>query len=906
MAGPGGKEAGRVSIKVLPDTSEFGKKLRADMAKIEKRVKVEIPVLLDTKRTLADARRAALQIGKELDGIAASPKLEIQGAKKAAAEIAKTTRDRTINVRLNLVKSSVAALTGAIAALSGAQYLRPILQNINMDTLQLVQVATALGTALVSAAGALAALAPAAILAAGAVGGVLALAFSNITDSAVPAVRQLRSAVESLKPAFNDIRASVQAAFFQGLGPQVRQLGEKYVPVLRTGLTGVASALNVVAKEAAAGLLNPTAILNTSIILRNVKSALEAFAPTIRNIILAFSDLGAVGSSFLPRIAEAASAATGRFREFIAEARKSGQLKDFISAGLSTLNQLGRIAKNAATAIGGIVKAIQAAGGSAALGAIEDATAALSKFLNSAKGQNLITQLFRDLNVGISAVSDGIKAAGPAIQGLVGVLGTALSQVGIVLGTLLETLGPALEPLMPVINQLVTALGGVLASALRTLAGPLKIVTTALANALAPVIPVLADAFLQMHAAMAPVITALAEGMAQAITAIAPFLPQIVQAVLQLALSFAELLVALAPLIPPLTNLVMTIFMSMIQYLPQVIGFIASLVSWFAGLVAAVAPAVASFLNFVTGIWTGSTNINKWIGDMVTKVKTWLSDMGAKFAEWRTKLGDAITTAVGYVKALPGRVWGAITKFASDMRAKFTEAANTAKAKAQELVDKAVSFLKQLPGKALAQITTFKNNVVNGVKSAATNATTAARNGFNNMVKAIKEKAQSAVTTAKELPGKIKSGLGNLANLLFNAGKDVVRGLANGIRNMAGEAQAAARRVADSVKSTIKNALRINSPSKLMIQYGQWTSEGLAIGIENQIPKVVRAADAMASAAVPASQLASDPATGKGGAAGPGAQSGVTINQTVNPAQGMSERGLANESLRLIAFAMKR
>ncbi|MCF0168790.1 MAG: hypothetical protein HUJ93_09160, partial [Bacteroidales bacterium] len=62
-------------------------------------------------------------------------------------------------------------------------------------------------------------------------------------------------------------------------------------------------------------------------------------------------------------------------------------------------------------------------------------------------------------------------------------------------------------------------------------------------------------------------------------------------------------------------------------------------------------------------------------------------------------------------------------------------------------------------------------------------------------------------------------------------GIDVVKGIASGITNGIGEVAQAATNLANSIGNKIKEALQIASPSKLMRKYGQYTAEGLALGI---------------------------------------------------------------------------
>jgi hypothetical protein len=81
--------------------------------------------------------------------------------------------------------------------------------------------------------------------------------------------------------------------------------------------------------------------------------------------------------------------------------------------------------------------------------------------------------------------------------------------------------------------------------------------------------------------------------------------------------------------------------------------------------------------------------------------------------------------------------------------------------------------------------------------------------------------------------GKVVSAIGSLAKTLYSHGSDLIQGLINGIGAKAGALLQKARDLAGQVKKAIGDALKIGSPSKVMIQYGKWVSEGLAIGMKN-------------------------------------------------------------------------
>ena len=81
----------------------------------------------------------------------------------------------------------------------------------------------------------------------------------------------------------------------------------------------------------------------------------------------------------------------------------------------------------------------------------------------------------------------------------------------------------------------------------------------------------------------------------------------------------------------------------------------------------------------------------------------------------------------------------------------------------------------------------------------------------------------------------------------YNYGANLAIGFANGISGYAVYAYNAARNIANNVCNIISSALRIGSPSKVTEQFGKWTSEGLALGIEGASKLPVAAAGDMAN-----------------------------------------------------------
>lgn len=110
---------------------------------------------------------------------------------------------------------------------------------------------------------------------------------------------------------------------------------------------------------------------------------------------------------------------------------------------------------------------------------------------------------------------------------------------------------------------------------------------------------------------------------------------------------------------------------------------------------------------------------------------------------------------------------------------------------------------------------------------------------------------QGLINGAKGLVTSVKSAMvyiRDAAVAQFNSfrqsgvtiGANLVSGLAQGINNNAYIANNAARNLANSVTSTVRGAMRISSPSKVMGEIGSQIVEGLGVGIESEEDSILK------------------------------------------------------------------
>lgn len=83
---------------------------------------------------------------------------------------------------------------------------------------------------------------------------------------------------------------------------------------------------------------------------------------------------------------------------------------------------------------------------------------------------------------------------------------------------------------------------------------------------------------------------------------------------------------------------------------------------------------------------------------------------------------------------------------------------------------------------------------------------------------------------------------------LKQVGIDAGNGLLQGLASTQGALQKKAQEIANSISKTIQSALKIKSPSRVMMGFGENVGEGLIIGMEDKIKQVIDAGKKLASA----------------------------------------------------------
>ena len=107
-----------------------------------------------------------------------------------------------------------------------------------------------------------------------------------------------------------------------------------------------------------------------------------------------------------------------------------------------------------------------------------------------------------------------------------------------------------------------------------------------------------------------------------------------------------------------------------------------------------------------------------------------------------------------------------------------------------------------------------------------------AREMWENFINGCKEKTEDAKRAGKEIVTKVKTAVSEKVNSLKEVGKNLIKGFIGGIKSMAQGAINAVKGVVEGAINGAKTLLGINSPSRVFMEIGGYTSEGFAIGLD--------------------------------------------------------------------------
>ncbi|SDB96279.1 tape measure protein [Shouchella lonarensis] len=142
-----------------------------------------------------------------------------------------------------------------------------------------------------------------------------------------------------------------------------------------------------------------------------------------------------------------------------------------------------------------------------------------------------------------------------------------------------------------------------------------------------------------------------------------------------------------------------------------------------------------------------------------------------------------------------------------------------------------------------AMVSTFKQQV--------TMMSTVVKQGMMRVTQAVTLGMLKSLATLRKYLRLMVSAARSIRAQMMSAGVYAMSGFQAGLNARAGGVYATARRIANNVASTMRRALQVRSPSRVMMGIGEFVGEGLGIGMESMTHFVERSAATLGEAAIP-------------------------------------------------------
>lgn len=237
------------------------------------------------------------------------------------------------------------------------------------------------------------------------------------------------------------------------------------------------------------------------------------------------------------------------------------------------------------------------------------------------------------------------------------------------------------------------------------------------------------------------------------------------------------------------------------------------LYNWVTTEVPRIIDEIVTFFSELPGkIWT-------WLVDTVNKVIQWGINLYNTASTWVT---NTINAVVQFFSELPGKVWNWLVSTVNKVIQWGTNLLAAASSAAQNAINKVVEWFQQLPGKIWTWLTNTITKVIQFGADLKAKATAAAQGFVTNLVDGV-----------KSLPDKFKE-----------IGSNIVTGIWKGISSGWNWLVDKVKSLADSLFQGAKDALGIESPSKVFAQeVGRWIPPGIGVGMEKAMPDLQNQVD---------------------------------------------------------------
>ena len=271
---------------------------------------------------------------------------------------------------------------------------------------------------------------------------------------------------------------------------------------------------------------------------------------------------------------------------------------------------------------------------------------------------------------------------------------------------------------------------------------------------------------------------------------------------------------------------------SIIQWVANVI---AAIVAWGIQLASTVTSALTQFaLSIAMKLIEAKNNFVTWIASTIASIVAF----GASI------ISSIVSTMASFVSSIISGTASALSAIASFIASGISSIVSFGASIVSTIISAMASFVSSIvsgTASALSAIASFVSSAISAIVSFVSQIVSNIISGMSQFVSAIVSGGANAVSAVVSMGSQIVSSITGFVGDMVSAGADLIRGLVNGIKSMAGAAVNAAKSVVGDAIAGAKNLLGINSPSRVFRSFGEYTMQGLEIGINRMANRAVGA-----------------------------------------------------------------
>ncbi len=233
-----------------------------------------------------------------------------------------------------------------------------------------------------------------------------AAALANLSPNARAFVEETRS----LGDAWKDLRLQIQDNLFAGLGGSITDLATNYFPILKNGLGGIATEINIGLKGALADLSSESSKLDWTTILENTRLSIQPVIDGLSDLFGSLTNIASIGSEFLPGLSGSFADTMKEFRAWTESDEGENSIRNFMQKSIDALKEVKDLFIEVGRVVGGLFTTSDESGKSM-VQSLTDTMREFADWMRTAEGQEKMKQFWEDVRHTVTDILNLVKEA---------------------------------------------------------------------------------------------------------------------------------------------------------------------------------------------------------------------------------------------------------------------------------------------------------------------------------------------------------------------------------------------------------------------------------------------------------------------------------------------------------------